>query len=82
MKYTKGPWKVEGSEIWNQNTFIATINTTHISKTNDKANADLIATAPELLEMLAHVFDSYEIKMLSPSDNDAIVALIKKAKGE
>lgn len=58
-KHTPGPWKTEihvkDIEIWNQNTHIATIN--HHYKYEDqpaidKANARLIAAAPELLEAL------------------------------
>lgn len=66
-KHTPGPWKVEvhkdgqlpdwnsqtkHTEIWSQNTHVATIHE-HVRKNSpDAANARLIAAAPEMLEAL------------------------------
>lgn len=56
-KHTPGPWKVESNEefieIWNNNTWIANVQTEHKHHTVDNfANARLIAAAPELLDAL------------------------------
>lgn len=63
-KHTPGPWKVENHtehvgpytsaalEIWNQNRHITTVHEHVDSFDVDKANAHLIAAAPELLETL------------------------------
>lgn len=66
-KHTPGPWKVEthakNLEVWNQNTHIATMNMHYKYEDQpaiDKANAHLIAAAPELLESLGNVIGILE----------------------
>lgn len=68
-KYTPGPWKIESPvkdmEIWNQNTHIATINHHYKFKDQpkiDKANAKLIAAAPELLDALNDLAVRFEME--------------------
>ena len=64
MKHTKGPWKLEdGNEIWNQNTRVATIVTSHpYHEVNSSANARLIAAAPELLEACRRILETLSRK--------------------
>jgi hypothetical protein len=71
-KHTPGPWKVErhgmnfqdcdtDTEIWNQNTHIATINEAHGQhEVDDQANARLIAAAPEMLDALIMIQQAYK----------------------
>lgn len=105
MNYSKGPWIVEEfvskdrsvkqTEIWNQNTHIATIN--HHSKYEgqpliDAANAKLISAAPEMLEALEFALEelkriekgnaSHEPHCVSQLAIGMVEEAIKKAKGE
>lgn len=87
MNYTKGPWKVEqdldntGSkvfDIWNQAYHIATINE-HVDETDDRANAHLIAAAPELYDELLLLYTFVNL----PDDIDKrIKAVLRKAEGK
>lgn len=88
-KYSPGPWKVEKHvkdlEIWNQNTHIATIN--HHYKYDDqpamdKANAALIATAPDMLAWLETVVELDENnEPISDYGIKKLKELIKRARG-
>lgn len=66
-KHTKGPWKVSTGYIfgdqenlmrdWNGDNPLICSLFTHISEENTKANAKLIAAAPEMLQVLKETFD-------------------------
>jgi hypothetical protein len=79
-KYTQGPWVVNGNQIHAANkheTFVAEV----FDQNGDaKANARLIAAAPELLVALEFVLTPG--RHLGCADNARLQALIKKAKGE
>lgn len=52
-KFTPGPWSIVfDTDISAHNETIATVAGFNTSKNEDKANANLIAAAPELLEAL------------------------------
>jgi hypothetical protein len=48
MKYTKGPWKIEGQDIKAEGEYICTWS-------GNRNNAKLIAHAPEMLEALIRI---------------------------
>ncbi len=88
MKHTKGPWIVESHskgelEIWNTTEHVAVIPPSLVA--NRKANARLIASAPELLEMLTRL--QSEIDSLGDLNLDGeqlkidLRSLIAKATG-
>jgi len=54
MKHTPGPWKIVGTEIWGIHVRIASGRGAYDEKDRqiNKANARLIAAAPDLLEEL------------------------------
>lgn len=93
MKHTKGPWKAEQHksklEIWSNSVKIAIVNQDHVLEetADDNANAQLIAAAPELLEVLESIYscvvfnDGPEIN-LRKVEIDTISKAIKKARGE
>lgn len=89
MKHTKGPWivsKFNGDvDIFIDTKCglsVASCYSEEVGMEETRTNATLIAAAPELLEMLDHVFHNYEIKSLPLDINYRILELIKKAKGE
>lgn len=87
-QFTKGPWKAElhdgKYEVWSVTEFVASIPESIV--TDKKANAHLIAAAPEMLEALEKIEKTllekhqgienhtYELLLIS----DAII----KARGE
>lgn len=99
-KFTRGPWQVENHlnqvgpftsaryEIWSQNRHIATINE-HVDDVSiDKANAALVAAAPEMLKQLVEILELFETKNLTSGFQklDALIVkdlkqTISKAKG-
>jgi len=93
MKHTQGPWKVEihnsVTEVWNQNTYIASVRH-DLFKTTEKSkqyesNARLIAAAPEMIELLikvsSHIDEMYNLRNTDLDLQNEINLLIKKAKG-
>jgi hypothetical protein len=56
-KHTPGPWKVVGTEIWGTNHRVAYGKGAYDDKDREhnKANARLIAAAPELHALAEHV---------------------------
>lgn len=84
MKHTKGPWKITvhaDKETW-ENTYRISYQDFLIAETYiNKANATLIAAAPEMLEALDYLFHNVELKIPS-AWNDKILNAIKKAKGD
>ena len=55
-KHTPGPWTIDGLHISGNGYSIAHINSHRT--TEGRANADLIAAAPELLEALENLLDA------------------------
>lgn len=84
MTYTKGPWTISGSSIWNTETRRA-IYASGCKPINERdeegqANAHLIAAAPDLLEALECMLRGYGGTL---ARLDAIAqAAINKARGE
>lgn len=94
-RYTQGPWKVENHtehqgpytsaalEVWSNNRHIGTIHEHVDDICIDKANARLIAAAPELLEALEYVRTM--LNETHPENRDLIKTLdaaLAKARGE
>ena len=61
-EHTPGPWKVVGTEIWGANVKIASGRGAYDEKDRqkNKANARLIAAAPDLLEALRKILHWYD----------------------
>lgn len=80
-KFTPGPWLVMANQIGTQETEIASICLTaqiRLPKDETKANAHLIAAAPDLYEAL-----EYCIKQIPEfGDVPGIKAALAKARGE
>jgi len=54
-KHTPGPWTLEGGKVCGNGYYIATVNS-H-GTTEGRANATLMAAAPDLLEALEAIMD-------------------------
>ena len=73
-EHTPGPWKVVGTEIWGANVKIASGRGAYDEKDRqkNKANARLIAAAPDLLEAAKGVLEivrrSYRSDDRGPGD--------------
>ena len=78
-KHTTGPWSINGNKIDGNGYHIASINS-H-GTTEGKANARLIAAAPDLLAALEMVMEKYS-KNLDGFAFEQVFQAIKKAKGE
>lgn len=95
-KHTPGPWNIgtkNGARVWSENgeTLIADADVSEsLRKEIKKANARLIAAAPELLEMLCTALPFIEDAELDPAYkaghvaaiSEQIRALIAKATGD
>lgn len=82
-KHTPGPWELSdcGEHIIGQADQDEIIEVANLSNTlNTKANANLIAAAPEMLEALESVVKA--IAEYQVIDEVKLMAAIKKAKGE
>ena len=86
MKYTKGPWVIESGGLA---TGIFSLNggqivnmSTETSIKTLKANAQLIASAPDLLEALDLLLKRGSLKPLSSEEAEQVEQAISKAKGE
>lgn len=82
MKHTPGPWKIidHGEDTISitdavQDEGVCVVGSAY-ERTTIKANAKLIAAAPELLDALVNCLD-----MLEAGDREQVVALIAKATG-
>ena len=91
-KYTKGKWEVDKqsggvSYIRCNKDYLATINTAYDGKNNtqkeieSKANANLIASAPEMLEALKTIAEYCDRSIYSPKIELYVKALIAKVEG-
>ena len=81
MSYTKGPWFNKGYEIQANGCSVEIAKVTVFNQ--GKANANLMAAAPELLEALQDCLDSLGNEFNLPEDvQDAARFVIAKAKGE
>lgn len=58
MRHTPGPWKIVGSEIWGPHVRLASGRGAYDEKDREKnkANARLIAAAPEMLNVLVKTY--------------------------
>ena len=92
MKHTKGPWEVEGKSPNGTFTIRANKGTKDIAWVNDhfnekddgKPNANLIASAPEMLEILKKLRKAWENNRLFCDDNELFrefLDIIPKAEG-
>lgn len=95
MSHTPGPWRVENSnkngfEVWANHTETGSLRVavTGHAYTFDQANANLIASAPDLLAALEAMVEAYcphrrftERDLLHPAVRDSLDA-IAKARGE
>lgn len=83
MKHTKGPWTLNKDEVYGNNgrDFIADIFNESESY---KANANLIASAPEMFEELEKCLNYFRYKEDEIGLNyfNAIELVLKKARGE
>lgn len=83
FKGTKGPWRFNGSEIESKSCdYIADVYGTNADTDEEKANAQLIAAAPELLDALEKL-----ILFTKPSKSNALAlsnaySAINKALGK
>jgi hypothetical protein len=90
-KHTPGPWIADGYNVRVRNgRYIAYTGPSHTPPSEypkqcaeeDKANARLIAAAPELLEALENLMETCEYGDHNADEYNAAVAAIAKAKGE
>lgn len=87
--HTKGPWRRAGNVIWGdkiqkQVAMISKLprNPGESTALEESANARLIASAPEMLEMLKALSASTAVlNHLDFDDNHALMELIAKAEG-
>lgn len=91
-KHTPGPWAAHVNEITETyevqapkapmgHSHICNTDSLNVSHDTKRANASLIAAAPEMLEALEYLVN--EVRMdISPARNVWILKLIAKAKGE
>lgn len=84
QKHTPGPWEIFGSSTLNitgkamaKGRKVCSINAT---QDEDRANAALIAAAPEMLEALERVFRDLPANYDGPM-MEQVESAIKKAKG-
>jgi len=81
MNYTKGEWEIKGQDIISkdvENGYICTWS-------GSKADAHLIASAPELLEACKDIVQAYDVKMGAKAVNLRIEVMrdvINKAGGK
>jgi hypothetical protein len=88
-KHTPGPWYARDCELIGQSTIIATLHWHSGRDRENKADASLIETAPDLLAALEALLACPEIADCDPRDKDpetqiaerAARAAIAKAKG-
>ena len=93
-KHTSGPWRKQGNIIFGKTIGESVARLYALGSETEKANANLIVTAPELLEALkeasdyiADCFDlSVEAVREGPSDDEhdlmaRILCAIRKAEG-
>ena len=86
-KFTQGPWEVNttedelwGDDVWYRVEYHSVIanDETIASDISSKANAALIAAAPEMYAMLEDLLDKFRNDEFAPE----IEKLLKKARGE
>lgn len=83
MKHTQGEWKTEGANVLTEIRLIAncTGNGSKVTE-EDKANAKLIAAAPDLLlacQYIESAISSGGVKGLFEDEINTILSAIKKA---
>lgn len=88
-KHTPGPWDENNGRVFRGNSGSICILTDQHSFVEYRANARLIAAAPELLEALEYIYlllqDDYDgdaLKRLTAELSDTARAAIAKATGE
>ena len=74
-KFTSGPWRVEKSNTY-KNTWWVIVGENRLARvggspTDTKANAELMADAPRLLEVLDTLYDCVDHEKLLTSQLDA-----------
>lgn len=88
-KFTKGEWNVEGTSMAIGSSYRGNFNVTSTCFDGDigdssKANANLIAAAPEMYELLSEVSHvlGHELSPTNKAYIKAIKELLAKARGE
>lgn len=81
-KFTKGPWYRANYSARAAQTgkFIAHADNNSVDDAERKANAELIAAAPEMYEMLESI--AVSVECFHGVDTDSIFKLLAKARGE
>ena len=85
MKYTKGPWEADGNGVFEKgkpNQVIAIAHDpddSHHLNDISKANAQLMAAAPDMYEALRAIVNWYEVKGEILCTNDQPYELLKQA---
>jgi len=82
MKHTKGPWKVEEPTLTYREWVIRDEAMNDLASVRDKYDSHLIASAPEMLEMLEEVILILSAKDIGVRPSEKLKAVIRKAKGE
>jgi hypothetical protein len=87
LKHTPGPWetlKTNGISIVHRSHFDLRYGLAKVEGKNEVADAQLIAAAPEMLNMLLYIAEEMHRGGLTPKGNDAfekICNIIEKATG-
>ncbi len=90
FKGTRGPWYWDGDDIWNGDEMVTALIDGYQTDNVHKANAKLIAAAPELLEALTTLVYGHENKsgedlfniVVSGQEIQYALQAINKALGE
>ena len=86
-KHTPGPWRIESGPYYRaiRVDFEVIADMRQIGRSFNESNARLIAAAPDLLDALENVIESWGLGLLPHEDSEALDqarAAITKAKGE
>lgn len=67
--YTPGPWSVQGNSVWALDGYIAEISSSR-SSTTSTANRNLIAAAPDLLDVAREYQESVCARWCDETDTE------------
>ena len=77
-KFTQGPWELigkQGTAIWAGNRIIAHMSDPRSNKPEARANARLMAAAPEMLELLSNILHAHTVFGHSEKDYPMLGAI-------